>query len=287
MSIAISRARYLNLAMPVDWYAVLNDSLAFLRECWSSDWVGLPALLKICTDELVDSRHREEAHVAPLLACAAAVATDMERRASTSREPDYHNRLHTADALTALTVCLVIERERATAIDPYWASVMLLAMTAHDYLHPGGRNASAFELERLSASALARLSEPFAMDRAALTLVTSLIERTDPARVPENHALVRGRPFGFNLLWASVLLNEADILASCTAQHGPRLGRALGQEWSDHRLAGSHEIGTDRGREKYLRTVEFSSPASRALGIEAQIQGELRALAAARVPSPA
>jgi hypothetical protein len=75
-----------------------------------------------------------------------------------------------------------------------------------------------------------------------------------------------------------VLLNEADIFVSATAEFGPGLSDALAREWEQAGFAGHASVATAAGRAQFLRSVFFSSPAALALGIQAQVQQQLKSL---------
>ena len=98
---------------------------------------------------------------------------------------------------------------------------------------------------------------------------------TDVTVVAANHQRVEGQAFDWNLNWASVLLNEADIFASATAEFGPSLSDSLAEEWRRADFVGHATVATQKGRCAFLRSAQFSSPAALALSMPARIRRQL------------
>ena len=238
---------------------------------------GLPALLGLCERSLglVQASEPEQA----MLGFARAVAQAMEQRAQAhpaDDEPAYHNRLHTADVMLTVTTLLHAQGAAGQPAARPWAAVTLAAAVAHDFAHPGGANQQPFELERRSWQALA---EPAAAVPAPWReRIESLVLHTDPAVVPANHQQVEGLAFSWTLPWCQVLLNEADILVSASADFGPALGQALAREWQRAGLAAHAGVATPAGRAMFLRSVRFSSPAAQALGMPQQVRQQLHGI---------
>jgi len=214
-----------------------------------------------------------------MLSVASAVASRMEVLASEAAyEPRYHNRLHTADALTAMCLLIQALQETHFSVDDEWAAALLLAVTAHDVLHPGGANAFLQEFEQRSVAELQITASAHAVDSVWLQRVKAMILRTDPTLVSDNHDRVKDSAFEMNLDWACVLINEADILASATALFGPALGEALAQEWALKNHPLHHVVGTPSGRRHFLSSLRFSTPASEAFGIAASVEQQIKNL---------
>ena len=248
-----------------------------LRSKWPDAWPGLPVVLNACI-------HRLWSHKPPavgstsykLLQAALAMASHMEKVAQEANyEPLYHNRLHTADALTA--ICLLIQalQKKNIVVDDDWAAAFLFAVTSHDVLHPGGANGFLQEFEQRSAKEMQYIATPLGIDVVWLQRVRELILRTDPALVTGNHDKVKDTPFEMNLDWACVLMNEADILASATSRYGPELGQALAQEWALKNHPLHHVVGTPEGRLQFLSSLRFSTPASKAWSMQNHVEGQL------------
>jgi hypothetical protein len=248
-----------------------------LRSKWPNAWPGLPVVLNACIQRLWPHKPPAVGSTSyKLLQAALAMASHMEKMAQEANyEPLYHNRLHTADALTA--ICLLIQalQKKKIVVDDDWAAAFLFAVTSHDVLHPGGANGFLQELERRSAKEMQYIATPLGIDVVWLQRVRELILRTDPTLVAANHDLVKDTPFEMNLDWACVLINEADILASATSRYGPELGQALAQEWQRAGVPAHALVASPAGRVQFLRSIRFSSPAALALGLPEQVQQQL------------
>lgn len=245
-----------------------------LRADWPSRWPGLPHILARCLQALALDVRTDETLCA-LNRFALAVARDSELQVTHRLpEPAYHNRLHTADVLLVLTAMLhLLGTPQAGAADKAWASALLAAAVSHDYQHPGGVNQSALEIERASWQGVMplALSLPWVWRERVKTWILG----TDPLCVPDNHARVAGQTFAWTAAWLQVLLNEADIFISATAEFGAGMGAALSREWQLAAMPGYAHVATPAGRMQFLRSVRFSSPAAHALGIAAQVQAQL------------
>ncbi len=256
------------------WQSVYLSTLDNLRSAWPHAWPGLPVIVQACIQRLWPSHPPwAKPNSGQLLHAAMSMAQRMERAASVAGyEPHYHNRLHTADALTAICLFIEVLKLQSIAVDDDWAAALLLAVVSHDVLHPGGANGFLQEFEQRSASEMKALAEGFAIEAVWLQRVSEMILRTDPTLVAANHDKVKHTDFSMNLDWACVLINEADILASATECHGPDLGHALAQEWAlcNHPL--HHVVGTPQGRLQFLTSLRFSTPASAVFQIADSVQ---------------
>ena len=116
------------------------------------------------------------------------------------------------------------------------------------------------------------------LDPLWLDRVTEMILRTDPSLVTGNHDKVKGLAFEMNLDWACVLINEADILASATDQHGNELGHALAAEWAVKKHPLSSVVGTAQGRLQFLAMLRFSTPASESFQMQAHVAAQIASL---------
>ena len=261
---------------PNDWYTMLRQTLSNLRTCWPQNWPGLPLVLQSCTTQLWPTSHPTTPDAVALLNAAMAMAEQMESIArSSTYEPHYHNRLHTADALVACCWLLLVLKAEGHKVSDDWAACLLLAVTSHDVLHPGGANSFLQEFEQQSALFLKCMAMEHAVAAHWVDTVSHLILHTDPALVPANHDKVKNKPFVFDQDWAVVLVNEADILASATADFGPQLGKELASEWQIREHPMHSVVGSNAGRLQFLSSLRFSTPASKVLGIPAQVAQQL------------
>lgn len=264
-----------------DWPGWLLATLQNLRHRWPHAWPGLPVVAQACVGQLWKPKHAFSPSAQAMLQVMHAMAAHMEDIAHSAHdEPQYHNRLHTADALVSLTLLMMALQSEGHAVPDEWAAALLLAVTSHDVLHPGGANAFVQELEAQSVRELQRLASQSPIPPVWLERVSQLILHTDPALVPANHDKVASQTFVMNLDWAVVLTNEADILASATAVLGPGLGQQLALEWKVKQHPLHSSVGSEAGRLHFLSSLRFSSPASQLLQIPASVQSQIATLQA-------
>ena len=272
---SIDRSKYLPVGELNHWPSILDSSLEFLRHSWRTQWICLPEILKTCISELISLEDQSSQTLKELLECARQVALSIEKVSPLSWEPSYHNRLHISDALTGLTILLAIERERSGVLDAYWISLLIFTVTAHDYLHPGGSNKVEFEIENKTLAALEAIWTYFPLDEQSKAYIRHIIRHTDPMFVQRNHDLIKNQKFEFDLNWSTVLINESDVLASCTKKFGFDLSRQLAEEWRIKDIPLHSQVATEQGRTIFLKSVMFSSPASHMLKIDQSVQEEI------------
>ena len=263
-----------------DWMQLYLATLQNLRSTWPHNWPGLPLVLEACMQRLWSGHASKiNSHAGQLLQAAQTMARHIEDLAQqTDDEPQYHNRLHTADALTAVCLMMQALQDKGHVLSDEWIAAILLAVTSHDVLHPGGANGFLQEFEQRSALEMRHVSQNLCLQPLWLDRVTEMILRTDPSLVGGNHDKVNGLAFEMNLDWACVLINEADILASATAQHGTELGHALAAEWAVKKHPLSSLVGTAQGRLQFLAMLRFSTPASAAFQIQAHVAAQIASL---------
>lgn len=257
----------------------LHHACRQLRAQWAGDWPGLPHILAQSQQSLGLTTMSDATTVA-LNQFAQSVAQRMEQHAAglePASEPAYHNRLHTADVVCVLTTMLrMLNIPTDDVAGQTWASALLATAVAHDHLHPGGVNHSAQEFERASWQGVMPLAQQ--LPPAWRAQIEAWILGTDVPTVAGNHERVAGQSFAWTADWGQVLLNEADIYISATAEFGPGLSDALAREWQRAGFAGHATVATPAGRALFLRSVRFSSPPALALGIAAQVQQQLQSL---------
>lgn len=282
-----------------DWRACLDSSLAYLRQSWdgqrlesaeSNDgagvrtgagkgrWVGLPYLVDACANFLGIGGMAPTDTSAKLIAVARQVAAQIEAEGGCgvdSAEPGYHNRLHFSDSLTTITLQLAIESQRLGVDDADWKAALVLIALAHDFRHPGRVNSVRSEIEQQSFEALSPYLQQHAVPAPWRERIESVILRSDFSVVADNHRRVQGQPFSWCTDWATVLLNEADIMASASPVFGPRLSHALAEEWERIGFAAYRSVATSEGRSAFLRSIEFSSPSAGVLGAAQRVRLQL------------
>ena len=264
-----------------DWQDALCQTLDNLRSRWPPNWPGLPTVLQACMNQLWPPPQHLAALPQQMLAAANAIAEDMEQIANTTvYEPHYHNRLHTADALVSLCWLITALKAGQHSVTDEWAASLLLAVTSHDVLHPGGANSYAQEFEQQSVRLFQQHAAAKGVPMQWTEVVTQLILRTDPTLVAANHEKIKDTAFSFNLDWAVVLMNEADIAASAMATVGPQLGKQLASEWAFRQHPLHKVVGTDAGRLQFLSSLRFSTPASLALQMPQTVAMQIQQLKA-------
>ena len=269
---------------PEHWAVGLGDTCVRLRRVWAGQWPGLPAVHHACLDSL-GLLASSDSDIGALNRFGLGVAQDMEALANgrpSDTEPAYHNRLHTADVLVAMTTLLHAASAPGTPPAAPWAALLLATAVAHDYDHPGGVNQSPFEIEQRSWAGVAQRASdlpPIWRER-----MEQLILRTDIQAVPLNHERVSEQAFSWDMPWCQVMLNEADILLSACAEFGPALGTALANECVRAGFPDFAIVGTAVGRARFLRQIRFSSPAALALGMPERVEAELQKLSLEGTP---
>ena len=260
-------------------YPVVLFAFSNLRQSWAGEWMGLHNVLKACQDFLMDDGVGwEDSEAQTLMKCAFSLAHAIESQVNPVNDPAYHNRLHTGDALCGLTVLLKAMMQQEREIPAEWVAGLLLAVTAHDYQHPGGANTSPQELEINTVKALNTFLTLHPISSVWRERIHHIIIRSDPALVAANHDSVAGRSFAWDLDWACVLMNEADILASATDLYGPQLGEKLAIEWHLKGVPSHAVIGTPQGRLIFLKSLRFSSPGSLSLQLPQNTAQQVAAL---------
>lgn len=278
----------------------LQSALRELRASWPQAWPGLPSVVTACLQHLGHADGSPVAtRVAPLLDCMRALGLQIEAdgadRHTKGLEPAYHNRLHMADALLALTALLLetrkdlpsgsgaFDRDSASPIPAHAEWLAMLAMLGHDFKHDGSVNKTPGELEMRSVGLLQPLMAEHGVSAADAELVKTLILLTDPSGVPASHQKIAGRPFAVtDPDCLAVLVQEADVLASSLPGVGDSLTRQLAEEWASFDAPRAQQILTPKGRLGFLRLgAFFSSPASQRLGLEALRATQIAKLEAA------
>ncbi len=113
-------------------------------------------------------------------------------------------------------------------------------------------------------------------------IMKTMILSTDPTLVKASHEKIKNKQFSIeDVDCLTVLIQEADIMASTMPQVGPLLTKQLASEWSKTNYPGFHALTTLSGRIEFLRNgALFSSPASQLLGIDAVKTAQLLELGA-------
>jgi hypothetical protein len=254
-----------------NWSSSLLCSYGFLRHSWETEWVGLPKLVRDCVNYLNLLTAKEDPEVQNLVEAALAIAHHIEEEkgcGTENPEPSYHNRLHFADSLTTMTLQCMLEIRHGAEPDLRWLAALLLMALSHDFRHSGRINRHVSEIESNSVQFLIPILMSKNVDRIWINRISDVILRTDFSLVKENHSRVAGRAFQWDLEWATVLLNEADVMASASHIFGPLNSIALSLEWEAINFPPFATVATETGRRQFLSTLEFSSYSGRLLSAD-------------------
>ena len=263
----IAPATYLALS-GANWSSCLLSSYAYLRNSWQTQWLGLANVVQDCASFLQINTIPSDSQTRLLLDLALTVARQIEAEkgcGTETPEPHYHNRLHFADSLTTITLQCDLEVQHGAAPDSAWQAALLLIAVSHDFHHPGCVNRHTSDIESASVNALLPLMTSMQLSEVWIERICTIILRSDFTLVRENHARVAGLPFEWNTDWATVLLNEADIMASASAEYGAPLSVALSKEWEAIAFAPYATVATEVGRRQFLSNLQFSSYSGRTL----------------------
>ena len=222
-----------------------------------------------------------------IMLMASAIEDHANQLIKEEGEPEYHNRQHAFEVMTAMRI--LIEQEDLAHPGDDWPinawpvftpkarGLMLIAALSHDYLHPGGVNQSPYELETRTAIGVERILAGQGLEDEDIFFLKSLILSTDFHHVPLLHAGLpvspSDRPIDL-LLRASILLTEADIMPSIMPEHGRFLAEKLAREWERSHVdrPSPREEGV---HQHFLRSVRISSPHAHALKLRSIIDAQL------------
>ena len=265
----------------------LTEELLSLRRNWQKDWGGIPQVFDHCLKRLQVDQTSAHTGTASLVKAGQQIAILIENSctemAENEREPAYHSRLHTGNALISLAALLLTQREidaRSMNLLSESEALMMLAMVGHDAMHTGGRNAYPTELEQRSLTHVEPLLIACGVHEKDIATVRRLILLTEPTRVKVHHQTIQGMPFNqADLMWQATFIQEADILASSLPELQEQLTLELSREAARDNTAWSAELLTPKGRRQFLENAAlFSTPAARALGLNDLVKNQLATL---------
>lgn len=217
----------------------------------------------------------------PELCIGLASFIDSHTASMGQTEPAYHSRKHFQDVCLALTVLLsqpLASTQKSEFDDPWTIShedawILLFCAVAHDFGHDGSTNKIPFELEKSSIEKtrtfLGHNSSAPDLAKALKVKIEPIILATDPSFLG---ALVAKfteqteKPTKTDCM--SMLMVEADLLASVLPTHGKLLGELLGREWESSNPKAAASVASDQGRLKFLEYIRFISPHAIMLKIE-------------------
>ena len=260
-----------------------------LQRAWPDKWPGLPVIFDQCMNQLGWEQSLTIAlpQTFSLYQCSKELAEFIEENGKSqfdkNQEPAYHSRLHIADTIVGLTALLLAQRSANDLDVPTQSHLEMLAMTAmlgHDLMHDGSINTYPEELETKSIHYL----RPFLTEQHVpgqdIKLIEKIILMTDPAKVALHHTSIKNIFFDIQVAdCLGVLLQEADILASCFEDIGRVRTSFLAKEWSHRFPSKSKLLITRQGRLNFLETnARFSSPASHILGIPEMVTTQIQSI---------
>ena len=255
----------------------LSLSLRNLRKTWPHAWPGLPLVFDRASQQLGLGSARKGTVVSRWLAFGRAVSEHVEQdgiqRQAAGHEPAYHNRLHIADTLVCMTYLLKTSAALNVpgARHPAVMAMALCIMVGHDFLHPGGSNAQPGEFEARAVQDLQPLMADAGLTFEDRQILAYCIMATDPTRVKGVHLQVRTRPYDLRQAdCLTVLVQEADIMASTLPETSAGLTRSLSIEWAPKKPAAAEALLLPQNRLLFLEHAAlFSSPAASCLGLDA------------------
>jgi len=254
----------------------LSASLRNLRRPWPNHWPGLPLVFDRAWQELGLGSPRKGSSAHRLRNFGRVVSELVEqdgvRRHAQGQEPAYHNRLHIADTFICMTYLLKTSAALHVpgARKPAVMAMALCIMAGHDFLHPGGTNTQPGEFEACAVQDLQPLMGAAGLTLAERQTLKHCIMATDPTRVKGIHLQVRTRPYDLRQAdCLTVLVLEADIMASTLPQTGSSLTQSLAIEWSPQQPEAAEKLLLPENRLLFLEHAAlFSSPAAIRLGLK-------------------
>ena len=225
------------------------------------------------------------------LACRIfSVAVDGYAK-SIIKEPPYHSRSHFKDVCLGVSILLLNQPEDMSSgsrlkNEDVW--ILLLSAIGHDFGHNGAVNSYPFEIELRSIEYINQLlmaSElPISFTNRLIDRMRPIILATEPTclKVALDTFIKDQDSKTFSLVnYMSVLMIEADLMASTLPAYGEILTQKLSNEWMMENPENAIFITTRKGRLNFLNSFQFVSPPAQHIGLETmrkKIVGRLKAL---------
>jgi len=195
-------------------------------------------------------------------------------------EPSYHNQSHFREVCLSMALLLGTQSvifPSSTEESPWKVSnheswILLLSAICHDLGHDGSTNKYPFELEKRSVGLFQEFLEEIPLTlferKEMVNSIEPIILATDPKYFPTliDKFNPESRPNRSDYL--SMLMVEADLLASVLPNKGKILGERLADEWRLSNPEAATSVKTNKGRLYFLQHIHFISPQSKALGVE-------------------
>ena len=210
-------------------------------------------------------------------------------------EPAYHSRSHFKDVCLGITLLVAqqnlphhheqniyAQQNSPITIDaknPWYLSaedawLLLFSAIGHDFGHTGMMNALPFEIEKKSIEKIylwlqsLNLSSDFIDE--LMSKVETIILATDPMYLNALLKIIQSTsPPPTKLNYLSMLMVEADLLASSLPKRGVMLTEALAKEWQAHYPDKAQILMAPDGRLKFLQHIAFLGPHAQRLALNA------------------
>ena len=197
------------------------------------------------------------------------------------KQPAFHSIEHFTDVCFAISLLisyspLIQNTDHSsawmTSKEESW--VLLFCAISHDYGHDGTMNKTAYELELGSINLIRVFLEKRELPAEFLVSLVDkiqyIIKSTDPrfySILYEKISTKNANNFSKNN-YLSMLLIEADLMASILPERGVLLGQKLSDEWKDQNIEASNAVKTNAGRLGFLNYIKFLSPQASLIGLD-------------------
>ncbi|QWE25974.1 3',5'-cyclic nucleotide phosphodiesterase [Polynucleobacter sp. AP-Ainpum-60-G11] len=251
------------------------DALESLFECSQNYQGNFRGFIKELIHTTFWESQNYSANPYPKICIELAALIDSHNSSLGYVEPAYHSRKHFQDVCLALTALLdqpikpvqkKYDSHDSWEISREDAWLLLFCAIAHDFGHNGSTNKTPSELEKFSIEntrmflsqstpdpaeikeLLAKQIEPIILATDLSTLSLLFAKFTEPTANPTRVDCM------------SMLIVEADLLASALPMRGKLLGILLGQEWASSNPKAAVLVSSDQGRLQFLEYIRFISP---------------------------
>jgi len=199
------------------------------------------------------------------------LAVEIDQFAMKHSEPAYHSRSHFKDVCLMISYLLLQQQmwpEMKSVNNPWYVSreegwALLYASIAHDFAHPGLINKTPYEIEQNSLDLLRQYLSSSSFEK---TLYEPLLDMIRPWILATDHAAYKdlcervslGSPGHSDCL--SILLVEADLIASILPNRGRELTYRLSREWGVLYPKEAIALRNEVGYLSFLNSLNFLSP---------------------------
>ena len=196
-------------------------------------------------------------------------------------QPAYHSIEHFIDVCFAISLLISYSPLiKNTDENSSWmttkeeSGLLLFCAISHDFGHDGTINKRPYELEQGSIDLIKIFLEQRKLPADFLVNFMDkfeyIIKSTDPKFYPFLYEKISNENvehFSKNN-FLSMLLIEADLMASILPERGVLLGQKLSDEWKDQNIEASNAVKTNAGRLGFLNYIKFLSPQASLIGLD-------------------